>query len=307
MGTVRLSIVVPVYNDPTGVRRTLSSLVEQTFPADRYEILVVDNDSTDQTPSVVGSFCRDHPDLVTRLEETEIQSSYAARNLGIDHASGEYIAFVDADTHVDPDYAASVVRRMDRDELSYMGCNVEVYVPEETTMARYSQRSDFQVRHYLETAHFVPTCCLVTDAEVFETVGRFDSRVVSGGDTVFGQRVREAGFSQAFAPDITVHHPARATFREYLSRNLRLGRGTAQLRTLHPQRTWHLPAIWKKFAPPRPANFYETFGDEYRTHREALAWYFYEHLGSLAHVLGYLSERLGEPGRDGDSPKVSPK
>lgn len=291
MGHVRLSVVIPVYNDPEGIKQTLSSLVDQTYADERYEILVVDNNSTDRTPTVISSFSRNNPQLVTHLHETEIQSSYAARNRGIHRADGDYIAFVDADMHVDSDWTASVVRKMETNEWLYMACNVTVYTPKETSVGRYSRVTDFRVKHNLERNNFAPTCCLVTDAELFDAVGQFDSRFVSSGDVEFGQRVHEAGISQHFAPDIPMYHPARTTVQAYLVRQWRIGRGICQRRTLYPDRAENDPPLWKLLAPPRRKNFLETFDGAWQNRREAIAWYGYEYLGSVARGGGRLYER----------------
>lgn len=77
MGSVEISVIIPVYNDAEGLRDTLESLVDQEFDGD-YEILPVDNNSADNTGEVIEEFERNYPKLVRGLEENEIQSSYAA-------------------------------------------------------------------------------------------------------------------------------------------------------------------------------------------------------------------------------------
>lgn len=289
MSQVRLSIVVPVYNDPEGIERTLSSLVTQDYPEDRYEILVVDNDSTDETPAVIDTFVRENPQLVTYLRETEIRSSYAARNRGIENAGGDYVAFVDADMRVECTWAASVVKKMETDGCRYLGCDVEVYTTEETVMGRYSQICDLPVEEFISEDNFCPTCCLVVAADIFEEVGLFDSRLISGGDIKFGQWVHEADVAQHFAPEITMYHPARTTLKAYVSRNWRIGQGTAQRQELYS----HLAeeSLWKLFLPPRLKNFFETFGDSWQIKTEAMMWYGFEYLGSVVRGLGWLHER----------------
>ena len=97
---IKVSVVIPVYNDPSGLQDTLESLVAQNFPKDQYEIIVVDNGSTDKTLDVAKMHADKYPQLVKYVIEDNIQSSYAARNKGIIVAKGELISFIDADMTV---------------------------------------------------------------------------------------------------------------------------------------------------------------------------------------------------------------
>jgi len=247
-----LSVVVPVYNDPAGVRETLRSLTEQRCSADRYEVLVVDNDSTDWTTDVIDEFAERYPNLVVGLSETDVQSSYAARNTGIEHARANVIAFVDADMTVEPTWVDAVCDVFERSSVDYLGYEVELYVPdgESTFWAQYDLTTGLPVRHYLRTKRFAPTCALAVRATVFDEVGRFDESLVSGGDKEFGRRVDDAGFAMGFEASITVRHPARTTFRAHVKKARRIGRGQAQLWERHGLATHPLSPT--RILPPSP-------------------------------------------------------
>lgn len=98
-----VTIIVPAFNAETTLPACLASLVAQEYPKDRYEVLVVDIRSRDRTEDIIRSF------PVTYLSETERQSSYAARNAGIRRASGEILAFTDADCVANPQWLARAV------------------------------------------------------------------------------------------------------------------------------------------------------------------------------------------------------
>ena len=201
----RVAIVVPVYNDPKGVQTTLESLLPQTTT--NYQIVVVDNASTDRTPDVVRSY---DDDRITLHHEAEIQSSYAARNTGIRNTDGDLLAFVDADMTVPEDWLESALREFETADADYMGCAVELTLPDDPSLAaRYDHHTGFPVRGYLERQHFAPTCCLFVRRAVFADVGLFDHRLESGGDKEFGNRVRDAGYDQHYAEGVTMYHPTR--------------------------------------------------------------------------------------------------
>jgi glycosyltransferase involved in cell wall biosynthesis len=292
--TLLLSVVVPVYNDPEGVRTTLESLTTQTCPAEVYEVLVVDNGSEDDTRAVIGEYCDRYPDLVTLLVEDEIQSSYAARNRGIENARGSLVSFIDADVSVEPTWVESVVASHRRHGWDYMGCNVAVYAEGDESLAVVFERSlaGFPIERYLEEQHYTVTACLTVRKEVFEVVGRFDARVISGGDLEFGKRVHAAGFDQYFEADITMYHPARVTLRELLVKRVRVGRGLAQLARCWPDRFGRRSFLNpRRYLPPHPVRVRERITDGSALDpSEALGVFVVAYLCKLSGSVGELSE-----------------
>ena len=112
--------------------------------------------------------------------------------------------------------------------------------------SRYDYHTGFPIEGYLEHQQFAPTCCLFVRREVFEDVGLFDHRLISGGDKEFGNRVDNAGYTQQFAADVTMYHPTRNSLNALIAKDLRVGRGLCQLQRYHPDRYGTLGI------PPRP-------------------------------------------------------
>lgn len=87
-----ISVVIPTYNRSTVLQRAVESILEQTYQ--NFEVLIVDDGSTDETESVVGAFTDDR---IQYIRFSENQGANAARNAGVEAANGEYIAFLDVD------------------------------------------------------------------------------------------------------------------------------------------------------------------------------------------------------------------
>lgn len=285
-----VSIVIPVYNDPDGIRITLKSLLTQTT---NHEIVVVDNDSTNRTPKIVRSYEDDH---LTLVHEAEIQSSYAARNTGIRNTDAEFLAFVDADMTVSESWLEEALDTLHATDADYLACDVELTLPDGPSLAaRYDRHTGFPVEQYLERQRFAPTCCLFVRRAVFEDVGLFDPRLVSGGDKEFGNRVHDAGYETAFADAATMYHPTRNSLRSLITKDVRVGRGLAQLQRFYPDR-YGRPGI-----PPRPSGIKRPDRDLPTTDRLAF--------GALSRFLtsvrasGYARE-LASPTHTGADPDL---
>lgn len=241
-----ISVVIPVYNDPAGIRETLESLLTAISGRDAAAI-VVDNGSTDNTPAVIREYSEEYPSVYW-ISEREIQGSYAARNAGIRRSESPILAFLDADMTVPADWLDTVVAALDNREAPYIGCNVELILPDRPTFAaRFDYHTGFPVDQYIERQQFAPTCGLLVRRSVFEDVGLFDHRLISGGDKEFGQRVFDAGYELHFAGQVTMFHPTRNRIRDLVSKDLRVGRGLCQLQRYHPER------FGKPGIPPRPS------------------------------------------------------
>ncbi|MDL0127540.1 glycosyltransferase [Halobacterium salinarum] len=241
--TAHVSCIIPVYNDSVGIKNTLRSVVGQEYHG--YDVYVVDNGSTDGSRRRVRN-CAAESDDIQLLVEDEVQGSYAARKTGVQNAESDVLAFLDADETVDEDWLETALGAMQEQGVDYLGCNVELTCPEDTLVGRYNARTGFPVEQYLEEQHYAPTCALLVRRDVFEEVGPFDARLVSGGDREFGERVHEAGYKQGYAEDATVYHPARTSFESLAKKNFRVGRGFCQKQRYYPERYGN-PGI-----PPKP-------------------------------------------------------
>ncbi|EMA35336.1 glycosyltransferase [Halobiforma nitratireducens] len=254
MTTADISIIIPVYNDARGIDRTLRSLLSR--PSRDIEIVVVDNDSSDDTPTVVDNYTHAHEE-VSLVFERDVQSSYAARNTGIDHAESDRLCFLDADQRVTDGWLENSIDRLTDRGTHYLAPNVELEAPDDPSpVAQYNLVSGFPIEDFLEHHHYAPTSCLFVTRDLLEEVGQFDERLVSGGDLEFGNRVYRAGYDLEYAPESTVIHPTRDSFRSLFSRNVRIGRGHCQLQRYYPDRYGRVGI------PPRPSGIRREQYDE---------------------------------------------
>ncbi|MFU8867008.1 glycosyltransferase [Natronococcus sp.] len=289
--SVSLSIIIPVYNDPDGISNTLRSLRKQTCSVDGYEIIVVDNDSTDETRQIAAEIAADTKNTIV-VDETDVQSSYAARNTGIEYASGEILAFVDADMTVPATWVEELLALFERRAVDYVGCDVKLYIEgSETIIGKYNVATGFAIEHYVTERNFAPTCCLAVRRAVLSDVGSFDSNLISSGDLEFGQRVAAAGYTQYFAGELTMYHPARKTVSALRSKALRVGRGHEQLSTKYSEYSDARPITDpRNVLPPHPGNFRKRLTGSHSV-STLLAFYLLAYIYKLHLLAGRIIER----------------
>ncbi|MFB6263242.1 MAG: glycosyltransferase family 2 protein [Bradymonadaceae bacterium] len=218
-----VSVIIPVYDDYLSLLQCLDALAEQTYPDDRYEVVVVDNGTPDERRASVDEL---HECVRTTSESTP--GSYAARNRGIAESTGEVLAFTDADCRPSPDWLEAGVRALaSTPGVGLVGGPVCLYPREQppTCAEVWELTEGFPQQKYVEELDFAATANMLTRREVVDDVGDFDTDFRSGGDREWGERVARAGYDQVFESAARVRHPARRHLRDLLGKTVRTTRG----------------------------------------------------------------------------------
>lgn len=193
-----VSVVVPTYNRANLLRKLLDSLKAQTYPSNRFEVIVVDDGSTDETEQVVREFAQTVPFTVRYLRQSR-KGPAAARNLGIQHSKGEIIAFVDSDVTVTNEWITNAVRYFKDNRVDGVEGRTETVGMETPFAHKASNRRGGQFL----------TCNIFYSKSVLQKVGGFDEsfRSPHREDSDLAWRVLDAGGRIVFAPDVIAFHP----------------------------------------------------------------------------------------------------
>jgi glycosyltransferase AglI len=223
------SIIIPVYNSQNIIGECLESLLTQNYPKNKYEIIVVDNRSTDHTAEIIKRY------PVKYLFEGTIQSSYAARNRGVKHSVGEALVFFDADQVATVNYLKNLLGRWDQKNFgAFIGREINI-VTGSPFLEKYFESDDTEsIQNDLVILSTSCTACRKTS---FETLGGFDSSLVSGGDRDFGIRLqKELGLEIKHIHDAVFYHKQpRSNVPSVLKREIRMAFGSTMLGLKHPE------------------------------------------------------------------------
>ncbi len=207
-----VSVIIPVFNDVKRLEICLKALENQTYPKLAYEVIVVDNGSTESPDVIVDQFTQ------ASLTNESQPGSYIARNKGISVAKGEIIAFTDSDCIPAVNWIeAGVNKLLSEPKCGLVAGKIEMFFKtpgQPTIVEMYDTVTFLQQQKYIEFEHYGATANLFTFKKVIETVGDFNSKLKSGGDLEWGQRVFAQGYLQLYAEDCCVAHPARYSFSQ---------------------------------------------------------------------------------------------
>jgi glycosyltransferase involved in cell wall biosynthesis len=214
-----VSVIVPVWNAADTLAGCLQALGRQDYPNDRYEVIVVDNGSTDRTVDVARGYV-----FVTLLHELEA-GSYRARNLGLRHARGTLVAFTDADCIPSPTWLSAAVRAASAlPEAGVLAGRIDLFgdVSGKVQLGeRYERLFAFNQEANV-TSGMCVTANWVSPKALLQELGGFDPILKSGGDAECARRLRGAGHPIVYVPDMVVGHPARASIGELIRKRRRV-------------------------------------------------------------------------------------
>jgi GT2 family glycosyltransferase len=228
--TPRVSVVVCSYNGAATLEHCLRSLLQLDY-AD-YEIILVDDGSTDNTGQIAGRF----PSV--RVIHQPNRGLSAARNVGLHAATGSIIAYTDSDCFVDQDWLTCLVHRLQ--QTGAAGAGGPNLTPEDGRLAACVAACPGQPTHVLESdqvAEHIPGCNMAFRREALLAINGFDRIYRQAGDDVdLCWRLHQAGMWITFAPGAFVWHHRRQTPRAYLRQQSGYGRAEALLQLKHPDK-----------------------------------------------------------------------
>ncbi len=219
-----ISVIVPVFNGEETIEECIQSLLNLSYPEDRYEIIIVDNKSTDNTKKIVEKY------PVKLLLETK-RGSYAARNAGIRTAKGDILAFTDSDCIVDKNWLKYIIKKFDDAEVGGVGGKVIAYNPV-TIVEQYTTKFSGVLDQETFVGYkepFIVTANAAYRRDVLYKVGLFDESFVSGGDVDLGWRVSWQGFKIVYEPKAIVYHKHRTTLKGLFLQFFKYAEGHAKL------------------------------------------------------------------------------
>jgi glycosyltransferase involved in cell wall biosynthesis len=226
---MKVSVVIITRNEEMYIKDLLDSLVTQTVQP--HEIIIVDAESTDNTPQIVRQYMRKY-DFVKLFIEPGMRGE--GRNSGARRATGDIIAFVDADCIANAFWAQELIEGMK---------NADV-------VAGYSVRLGYQAFSDLQRVGIMhkdtdvtyPSCNLAYSKKAFKAIGGFDPEFKEAEEVDLNFRAVDSGFKLIYHPEAIVYHRVRESIRGFVKQSFWYGFGRKELTMKHG-------SLWNKYDP----------------------------------------------------------
>jgi glycosyltransferase involved in cell wall biosynthesis len=209
-----ISIIIPVYNSEKTIDETIEALMKQNYSKKDYEIIVVDDGSTDRTVDVVKKF------KTVKLVKQKHKGPAAARNIGVKHAKGGIILFTDADCIPIKNWIKNMVKPFKNKKIvgvsgSYRTLNNDKLVARFTGYEIADRHKSMEKQKNID---FIGTFSAGYRKDIFLKFKGFDESfpIASGEDPELSFKINKAGLNMVFQPKAFVYHKHPDSLKKYL-------------------------------------------------------------------------------------------
>jgi len=226
MGTsVKVSIVVTCRNNALTISECLQALVDQDYPAEDMEIVVIDACSTDGTADIARKF--------TNKVYVEPFNAAAAYNYAMKVVSYPVLGFVDSDAKVEPAWLRKITPHLSKPGVAGVSGAIETWNMQNAWARAQGYEIKNRYNRIGKYTNRIATMNLLLKRSVIEEVGGWNESFPSQYDTEFGWRLSQRGYKIAYEPDAKCYHFNRPTLKAYWRQQLQYGRNTTRLYLLH--------------------------------------------------------------------------
>jgi glycosyltransferase involved in cell wall biosynthesis len=224
---MKVSVVIITRNEENYIRDLLDSLVAQTVTP--YEIIIVDAESTDNTQKIIRRYMRTYDFVKLYIE---LGTRGEGRNYGAKKATGDIIAFIDADCIANAFWVQEIIEGMKKADV----------VAGKSVRLGYQAFSDLQRVGILhkDTDVTYPSCNLAYSKKTFKKIRGFDPSFKEAEEVDLNFRAVDAGYKLIYHPEAIVYHRVRESIRGFVKQSFWYGFGRKELTLKHG-------SLWSKY------------------------------------------------------------
>lgn len=243
---ILLTVFIPVQNESEYIYRTLAQLRDQSLPFDKYEVIVCDGCSEDNTVDVVNSFIEENLNFNLKCLHNEKRLSSSARNIAVKSGSGIYFLLIDGHVFIDDtDLLKKYLKYAKDNNAVCLGRPQPLNPPdispfqEAVALARQSLLAHSSESYIYSNYHGWTSpisIAVMYHISIFDNIGYFDESFDAAEDFEFNYRIEKSEIKCFTSPALKIYYYPRDSYRTLFKQLLRYGYGRAIFLYKHPNR-----------------------------------------------------------------------
>ncbi|MBL7056157.1 glycosyltransferase [Candidatus Woesearchaeota archaeon] len=215
----KISIIVPVLNSEKTIEQCIISLLNQHYPKNKYEIIIVDNGSEDRTLDIIKKFEK----KIIILNQPK-RGSYKARNKGLKHAKGEIIAFTDSDCIPNRKWIFHIINAFENKNLKVVGGDIKALDTSSVLLRYCNEYSHLQKPLLYSNLPSFATANMAVNKKSLKQTIAFNESLERGADTEFCSRIIKNSGEACYEPKALVRHVYSNSLVELLKKQYDYGK-----------------------------------------------------------------------------------
>lgn len=240
---MRVSVIIPCYNEEEFIQDTLAAICEQNFPLADLEVIIADGLSTDSTREKISQFSRNVLDLKISVVDNPDRTIPAGLNRALQSAQGEVILRMDAHAHPQPDYIKNSLRDLEAGLGDNIGGVIQIKPASQTWIAQSIALAAGHPLGVGDARYRTGSAAREVDTVAFgayrsslvKQIGGYDESLLANEDYEFNVRIRKSGGKIWLDPEIRVSYIARSTLRSLAVQYWRYGYWKLRMLVRYPE------------------------------------------------------------------------
>ncbi len=253
MTSIKVTVIVPCYNEERTIEELLHAILDQTFPVDQLEVVIADGMSTDQTRERISLFQQQHPELVVRVVENLQRTIPAALNQAISEARGEIITRMDAHAIPARDYVQKSVAALEAGYGENVGGVIDIRPGNTNWIGRSIAIATAHPLGVGDAKYRTATKPVEADTVAFGTyrralvgkIGKYDETLLVNEDYEFNTRIRKSGGKIWVDPAIRCVYYSRSNLQNLARQYFTYGFWKFKMLRRYPE-----TLRWRQALPP---------------------------------------------------------
>ena len=271
-----ISIIIPTYNRAELLSKCINSLIKQDYPKNKYEIIVVDDGSSDNTKELAENFIKKYKNI-QYINHPKNRGVAASRNTGIKKAKGENVAIVADDYILPENYLSTINKQFKNTDIKIMSFEISINGNDflSNVFQSYYDAGKYPLIHGEESSRgfFIDICqektikktllpasgAAVFRKELFKKIGLFDEDLRTGEDTDFSYRLHKNDIYVYYNPFVKIRHFYSNTMFKIMRRMFFYGISYYRIKKKHPSSSLVLPDTFNNVLRDVIEIFYRPF------------------------------------------------
>lgn len=246
-----VSIIIPCRNEEKYIGKCLDSIIQNQYPKDKLEVLVIDGNSEDKTREIVKNYTQGHSFI--KLLDNPKKFTPLALNIGVQAAKGEIIMRMDAHATYEKDYISKCLKYLQEYKVDNVGGVIKTLPGQETTWAKaiaislshlFGTGGSYFRTGAKESKEVDTVFGGCYKKEVFEKIGLFNENLIRSQDIEFNLRLKKAGGKILLVPDIVSYYYPKSNLKDFFWHNVKDG-----LWSIYPLKFVKVPFSFRHYIP----------------------------------------------------------